>query len=182
MRWDALFADLEAEVQAEEALERRAEVVDRIRSELGRLRLVDRLAPALGSPGPLRIGISGHPSLSGALTGLGADWLLVAQAGGSESLVALAAVQLIQGLSHASAEPGWEGKVGARLDLRVALRRLVRDRSAVTVRLTSADALTGRLARVGADHVELAEIDAGGRVSGAGWTIPLAAIAFVQRR
>jgi len=181
MRWDALFAELAAEADVQEAAERRSEVADRTRAELGRLRLIDRLAPALHRPGPLRVALAGHDAVGGALRALGSDWLLLDQDPGSEWLIALAAVQAIQGLTPASAEPGWEGLVGARLDLRLALRGLVRDRSRVTVGLSSADAVSGRLARVGADHVELAA-DEAGLGAGAGWTIPLTAVVFVRRR
>jgi hypothetical protein len=186
MRWDALFADLEAVAAAEGEAERRSEVADRTRSEFARLRLLDRLRPALHTPAALRIALAGHPAVRGVLQGLGVDWLLLAQEPGAELLIALAAVQSIQGLTAASAEPGWEGHVGARLDLRVVLRRVVRDRSAVTVGLTSGDTISGRLARVGADHVELttARGSEPGTIRGVGaeWTIPLAAVVFVQRR
>ena len=179
MRWDALFADLEAVAAAEGDAERRSEVADRTRFELGRLRLIDRLRPALHARAALRVGLVGHPAVRGALHGLGVDWLLLAQEAGSESLIALHGVQTIQGLAAESAEPGWEGKVGAKLDLRVVLRRIVRDRSAVEVGVISGDTLSGRLARVGADHVELRGRDHG---AGADWTIPLSALAFVKRR
>jgi hypothetical protein len=181
MRWEALFADLEAEVAEEEAAERRSEVADRSRAEVGRLRLIDRLAPALKAPGALRVALAGHAVVGGSLRAVGSDWLLLTQDSGPEWLIALAAVQTIQGLGAASAEPGWEGLVGARLDFRVVLRRVVRDRSRVTVGLTSGDAISGRLSRVGADHVELvAEESRLG--AGAGLTIPLTAVVFVQRR
>jgi hypothetical protein len=182
MRWDALFADLEAVAAAEGEAERRSEVADRMRSEFGRLRLIDRLRPALHTPAVLRVGLNGHPAVGGSLQGLGVDWLLLGQAAGAEWLIALAAVQTIQGLGASSAEPGWEGLVGARLDLRVALRRVVRDRSGVTVGLISGDTVSGRLARVGLDHVELSVAQGVDRGSGANWTIPLSAVAFVQRR
>jgi hypothetical protein len=181
MRWEALFADLEAEAATEEAAERRAEVADRTRAEVGRLRLIDRLAPALHQQTALRVALIGHAAIGGSLRAVGSDWLLLDQGPGSEWLIALAAVQAIQGLGPASAEPGWEGLVGARLDLRVALRRVVRDRSRVMVGLTSGDTVSGRLARVGADHVELAA-QGSGPGAGAGWTIPLTAVVFVQRR
>jgi hypothetical protein len=182
MRWDALFADLEAEAGAEEEAERRSEVADRIRSELGRLRLIDRLAPALHSAGVLRLGLAGHPAATGSLLALGIDWLLLGQESGSERLIALGAVETIQGLDGSSAEPGWEGLVGARLDLRVALRRVVRDRSAVTVGLRSGDAVSGRLARVGADHVDVTAAQTRDSGAAMGWTVPLSALVFVQRR
>jgi hypothetical protein len=181
MRWEALFADLEAEVAEEEAAERRSEVADRSRAEVGRLRLIDRLGSALNAPGALRVALAGHAAVGGSLRSVGSDWLLLTQDSGAEWIIAFAAVQTIQGLGAASAEPGWEGLVGARLDIRVALRRVVRDRSRVTVGLSSADVISGRLSRVGADHVELAAEES--RLDrGAGLTIPLAAIAFVQRR
>jgi hypothetical protein len=199
MRWDALFADLQAELDAEAEAERRSEVTDRIRAELGRLRLIDRLRPMLPAPGDpagpggpgapagtLRLGLAGHEAATGVLQALGADWLLLAQdAGGhapADVLVPLAALQWIQGLGHRSAEPGWEGAVGARLSLRVALRRIVRDRSTVLVALTSGGALQGRLARVGAEYVELDSAEPAGRVAPSASTIPFGAIASVRRR
>jgi hypothetical protein len=182
MRWDALFADIEALAAAEGEVERRLEVADRTRFELGRLRLIDRLQPALHTDAALRVGLMGHPALRGSLQGLGPDWLLLAQEAGAESLIALGAVQTIQGLTAVSAEPGWEGLVGARLDLRVVLRRVVRDRSTVNVGLTSGDTLSGRLARVGSDHVEITMARGPHQGAGADWTLPLTALAFVERR
>lgn len=184
MRWDALFADLEAEAAAEDAAERRSEVADRIHAEVGRIRLIDRLRPALQASEALRVSLTGHAAVNGSLRALGVDWLLLAQDTGGEWLVALAGVQTIQGLGAASAEPGWEGRVGARLDFRLALRRVIRDRLPVMVGLSSGDVVNGRLARVGADHVELVAVNGERGLGGAGsaWTIPLTAVVFVQRR
>ena len=72
MRWNALFADLQAEAEAEEEAERRGEVADRIRAEVGRLRIIDRLAPLLASEqGSMRLGLAGHPPVTGELQALG---------------------------------------------------------------------------------------------------------------
>ena len=194
MRWNALFADLQAEAEAEAAAERRSEVSDRIRAEVGRLRLMDRLAPLLEpGHGSLRLGLVGHAPVTGELQSLGADWLLLAQSGSDlarDLLVPLLAVQWLQGVGARSAEPGWEGAVGARLTLRVALRRIVRDRSSVVLGLTGGDVLGGRLARVGADHVELGTSTADapatfGETAGSGvgsQLVPLSSVAFVERR
>lgn len=194
MRWNALFADLQAEAEAEDDADRRSEVADHTRAEVGRLRLIDRLAPLLeAGHGGLRLGLLGHDPVAGDLYALGADWLLLIQSAGSthrEILVPLSAVQWLQGTGARSAEPGWEGIVGARLTLRVALRRIVRDRSAVVLGLTGGDVLAGRPARVGADHLELDVLPSGASTSladaagpGRGsQVVPLGSIAFVERR
>lgn len=186
MRWDALFADLEAESQAGAEAERRSEVADRTRAEWARLRLMDRLRPLLDGAGLVKIAAAGQPPVSGALRGLGVDWLLLTGEAGEEVVVPLAAVQWLTGTGPESAEPGWEGMVGARLGLRVVLRRILRDRSPVIVGLTSGDSVSGRLARVGADHLELDLHEparrSGEAAIGALVTVPLGAIALLRRR
>jgi hypothetical protein len=188
MRWEALFADLEAEAQADADAERRSEVAERVRTELARLRLIDRLQPLLGRAEVRpRFGLVNGETLSGSVRGLGADWVLLAEESGepgevgdAEWLVPLGVVQWIEGLTAGSAEPGWEGKVGARLGLRIPLRRIVRDRSNVALTLLSGQLLRGRLERVSADHVVLEPTDASTRPS-VGVTIPLTAIVCLRR-
>jgi hypothetical protein len=181
MRWEELFADVAAELDAEAEAERRSEIAERVRVEFGRLRLVDRLQPMLGGDQPIRIGLPGQHIVVGSVLSLGADWVLLVQhAGGPEWLVPLPAVQWIEGLGPSSAEPGWEGKVGSRLGLRTALRRVVRDRSAVAVTLIGGETHHGRLARVGADHVVL-DPRGDGRDPAPSQTIPLTAIALLRR-
>jgi hypothetical protein len=182
MRWDALFADLEAEAEAEAAAERRSEVADRIRAEYGRLRLIDRLQPLLAdAERAVRIGLPASDVIAGAVLSLGADWVLLGQQGTeAELLVPLAAVQWIEGLGSESAEPGWEGQVGARFSLRIALRRIAAQRSTVALALISGHVQHGRLAGVGADHVVLEGIGDGRRAA-AGTTVPLTAMAYLRR-
>jgi hypothetical protein len=181
MRWEALFGDLEAEAQAEADAERRSEVAERVRTEVGRLRLIDRLQPLIGrASAQPRFGLANGETVSGTVRALGADWVLLAQED-AEWLVPLGAVQWIEGLGAGSAEPGWEGQVGARMGLRIALRRIVRDRSAVALTLLSGQVRHGRLERVGADHVVLEpsrDREAGMRSV----TIPLAAIISLRRQ
>jgi hypothetical protein len=181
MRWESLFADLAAEIDAEADADRRGEVAERTRAEFGRLRLIDRLRPLLASiDRPIRIALPCE-IVSGSILALGADWVLLSPAvsGSAELLVPLASVQWIDGLGPASAEPGWEGAVGARLGLRVALRRIARDRSVVGIRLMGGQDHHGRLARVAADHLALELV--GDARPAAELAIPLTAIAYLRR-
>lgn len=153
MRWDDLFADLEAQSDALEVAERAAEVAERTRIEVGGVTLRDRLGAALGAP--VRLQLAGGRAVAGALVRVGPDWLLLAEAAGRESVVALAAVLSVAGVGRsAAAEPG--GAVAARLGLRSALRGIARDRSPVRVDLVSGETVDATLDRVGADFVEAA--------------------------
>jgi hypothetical protein len=155
VRWEALFADLDAQFDAAEAAELAAEVSDRTRRELARVRLVDRLRASIGLE--VTVGVPHLGSLHGQLTGVGPDWLLLAEAPGREALVPLAAAAAVGGLGPTADEPGREGEVAAGLGLRYALRLLVRDRARVAVTLADARTITGTLDRVGADFVDIAE-------------------------
>lgn len=182
MRWAALFRDFEAQWDEMAAAELGAEVAERSRIELARLRLVDRLRPAIGQPVSLRS--SGAGLVQGRLSAVGPDWLLLSEAGGREALVPAGALLWVGGLGARSAEPGSEGQVAARLDLRHALRGVARDRAAVSVVLLDASTVSGTLDRVGADFIELAEHPPGEpRRAGAVRTVrtvPLSAVGLVR--
>ena len=154
MRWQQLFADLQAQFEEEEAAEARAESASRTRAEVGAIRLADRLAGSVGLRVGLGCGAAG--AVSGVVVDIGVDWLLLEDSG-REGLVALAAVRSVSGLGRRTvvAEPA--GQVRAQLDLRRALRGLARDRAAVQLVLDDGSVLTGTVDRVGADYVELAE-------------------------
>jgi hypothetical protein len=155
MRWEQLFADLQAQFEAEESAAEHAESGSRARAEIGALTLGDRLRGALGLS--LVLGCGGAGVVVGTLTDVGTDWLLVEDDGARQSLVATAAVRTVSGLGRRTAAPEAVGPVRGRLDIRRALRGLARDRTAVQIVLDDGGVLTGTLDRVGADYVDLAE-------------------------
>jgi hypothetical protein len=187
VRWEALFADLEMQWEAAEAAEFDLEVADRSRREAGYLRLVDRMRPAVGHRihCTLRAGGLEPVTVAGRLASLGVDWFLVEESAAQEVLVATASVTSVTGLGSMSAQPGHEGPLAARLDLRHVLRQLVRDRASCVVGLADGARLVGTVARVGADFIEVldhpdADYPRVRDVRGVR-TVPLAALVFVRR-
>lgn len=194
VRWDDLFRDLEAQLEAAGAAELDAEVADRTRRENALLGLVDRARGAVGSGVSVRV--LGAGTLAGTLREVGSQWLLLAQDGGREAVVPLTAVLAVSGLGRWSGPPAtddWAGPGGsargadvvfARLGLSSALRGIARDRAAVAVVLVDGEVVTGTLDRVGADFVELGVHEAGEPRRREGLTgvrtIPIAAVALVR--
>lgn len=159
MRWDALFADLEAQAEALERAERAAEVDERARIQVGGLGLLERLRPAPGAT--LRLQCAGALTLNGALRRVGTDWLLLDEGAGPEVVVAFAAVYGISGLSRLSSVPHSAGTVESRLGLRHVLRGVARDRAPVRICRVDGSILDATVDRVGADFLEVALHPAG---------------------
>ncbi len=183
MRWEAMFADLEAQAGALDVAERAAEIGDRVRAELGSLSLLDRLRPAVDTP--LRLRTVGAGVLSGVLRRCGPDWALLAADGGQETLVRLGAVTGISGLGRESAAPGTMDAVSRRLGLWFVLRRIARDRAPVTIALTDGAGLHATIDRVGADFVEVAVHERGQARRNAAvrerLLVPMSGLAAVRR-
>lgn len=181
MRWQELFSDLEGQLLAAEAAELAGEVAERSRREAGLVRLVDRLAASVGHE--VGVHLHGAGQVRGRLVDTGPDWLLLDDAG-AEVLVPLGAVLGVSGAGRMTADPEAGGVVGARLDLRWALRGLARSRAGVLLGLLDGTRLAGTLDRVGADHLDLAE-HGRGEARRAGTVrqvrlVPLAAVSFVR--
>ncbi len=156
MRWDRLFAELEAEADELAVRDRDAEIADRTRAELGRTRWADRLRAAAGD---VRVRLLGGVVLAGRVGHVGDDWLLL----GTEShdvLVPGHAVVGIEGLGIAAA-PRADGTVPHTWT--AAWRVLARDRAAVRVARVDGSEVRGVPVRVGADFVELDQGLAGPR-------------------
>jgi hypothetical protein len=181
VRWEALFADLDAQLDAATAAELADEVSDRSRREVARLHLADRAGLAPGAN--LSAGVAGAGTVAGRLVRSGPGWWLLA-ASGAELLVCTDAIAWVAGLPALAADPEATPAVQRRLGLGYALRGIAKDRSSVTIVLRDGTGITGTLDRVGADFADVAEHAPGearraGSVRGAR-TVPFAAIAVIR--
>jgi hypothetical protein len=185
MRWHQLFEDLAAQQQALELRERDAEFAEHTRAERGQVELLQRFAAVLGQP--VRLRVRGMGTVEGALTDVGADWLLldtpVGGPAGRELLLPATGLLSVEGLSgRAETDPGVAGR---RLGLRHALRAVSRDRAPVRVHDVGGDHLTGTIDAVLADHLDLSrhaddEPRRGALVRGR-TSLPYSALAGVRR-
>jgi hypothetical protein len=178
VRWELLFADLEALADATERAAFDGEVADRERAERAALHLVDRLRAHVGSR--LAFCLLGSERVVGRLVDVGVDWVLLDDAG--SLLLPLVTVTGVEGLSRRAAVA--EGAPARRVPLTVLLRRLARDRGGVRVRLVDGAELTGTIDRVGADHVDVAlhasDVPRRPAVVRRVRVVPLAALAVVR--
>ncbi len=144
--WEGLFADLEAQFDAQERLEHDAEVADRTRRERALVDLHSRLVGHVGQRLAGRL-VTGS-RLEGELADVGDGWVLL---GGA--VLPLDAVVAWSGLSLRPRD----ATSARRFGLGHVLRGLARDRAVVRVLDRSGSTSTGTIDRVGADHVDLAE-------------------------
>ena len=165
MRWEMLFADLEARLEAAQRADLEAEIADRARSERADVTLGARVVGMRGAV--LTVVLRGGRRVSGTVADAAATWLLLAS-GGGEVLVPASAIAAIEGLGHGAASLS---AVERRLGMGSVLRELADARADVVVD-TDAGAWRGRILAVGADHLDL---DGPGGVR----AIPLAAVLAV---
>ncbi|MFX0539215.1 hypothetical protein ACQBAT_04710 [Ornithinimicrobium sp. Y1847] len=203
MRWDRLFADLEAQLDGLARAEHAAEVAEHTRAEVGQVELIARLVAAQDYP--LRMRVSGLGWIAGRLVDVGDGWLLLEReeatpptgahahgaapisstraARGAELIVPIGALSALEALGSAvDARPAAASR---RFGLRHALRAVSRDRAPVRVHDRDGDQVTGTIERVLADHLDLvrhADDQAPrARVARGRVTIPYAALAAVRR-
>lgn len=157
MRWDALFNDLESQLQAAAAAVQESEIRDRTRSEHARLSLTQRLLGQLGRT--VSVSTRGGRTVVGILTNVGAEWIALAVEGRSV-LVPRWSLQSLRGSGRAVGQP--LGGVGATLGLGSVLRALSRDRVQVAVWLSAPQMrYAGVIDRVGTDFLELGLVASG---------------------
>lgn len=148
MRWERLFADLEDMVDEVDHLSREAEIADRVRRELARVELSDRLR---ANDGPVELLLRGGKVVRGDLVDAGKDWALVQ--GSAQVLVPTSAIVEVGGLGRSVAAPS---DIKRRLTLSHALRVMSRHRVTVSVEDELRRVRTGTIDLVGADFFELA--------------------------
>ncbi|HEV7194196.1 MAG TPA: hypothetical protein VGN35_13435 [Jatrophihabitantaceae bacterium] len=154
MRWEQLFADLEARAEELDRSERAVEIAERSRIEAGRLTIAGRLAAATGSQ--LRIRVAGGATASGRLQRSGPGWFLLDAGGGHEWVLATGAVLSIVGCGRWSGSVEDRGVRTDRLGIRHVLRAIATDRSAATIHLVDGSAISGTIDRVGQDFLDVA--------------------------
>jgi hypothetical protein len=152
MRLEALFEDLESQFEALQDGDLYGEVADRIRAEVGKITVLDRLRGAVGTV--VRVELRHTEPVQGTLSRVGKDCLLLEAERYEEWLIPDTALTGIHGLGP-FAEPA-EGAVAAKLGLAHLLRGIARDRSPVTL-YCGGNTITGTIDRVGADFLEIAE-------------------------
>jgi hypothetical protein len=182
MRWQELFADLEAQARSLERADEEAELSDRIRGEIARVTLMNRLRAQVAHQ--VTLSIQGVGDLTGRLQRTGADWILLET--GEEVIVPLPAVMALRDLPPDAVSPESVGTAAGALRLTSVLRATAKDRSAVIVTRLDGRSMAGTPDRVGADFVDLALHDLGDTPRRTDVrsraTLSLAAIACVRRR
>lgn len=163
----AAFADLELEAEGLALQQRAEEAADLGAAAYGDVTLAGRLIASLDAEVALRL--AGGLAVTGRLARATEAFVIVE--GVATWLVPVAAVQSAAGLSARSV-PEASRTVLSRLGLGSALRRLAGEGTTCLVHLRDGGRVEGRIARVGADFVDLA----GPRHL----VVPLAAIAAVQ--
>jgi hypothetical protein len=155
VRWERLFDDLEAQLEAADREELSAEVADRTRREVAMVSLAGRLGSALG--GRVELSVEGLGALCGVVRRVGKGWVLLDADPAPDTVVAWTAILAVRGLPASAAPIDARGEVAARLDLGHVLRGIARDRTPVVIVLRDGSWLAGTIDRVGADFVDLAE-------------------------
>jgi hypothetical protein len=149
MRWEVLFDDLQAQLEAAERAEDDDLVAELTEAEMGGTTLADRLRARLG--GDVRLRLRSGVDVTGKVLDAAPQWLLLGDSQERRHLVPTVAVQAAWPLGPVAPEAG---TVEKRLRITHALRALAREGAKVRVTCDAGD-YTGWLTRVGADHVDV---------------------------
>ncbi|WP_136193432.1 Fis family transcriptional regulator [Actinomyces procaprae] len=174
MNWDNLLADLESRFDAERRADLAAEAAELAEAEIAGLHLADRLRGAVGRTVHLRT--RGGTGVDGVVSRAEQTFVLLDEGDGLQSLVPLQAIAL------ASPLPGpAPATTGRRPSIQALLRQLARAGTQVRV-VFAAGEVTGRLARVGADYIDVVRDGAASVRAPGAVTIALSTIEVVRSR
>jgi hypothetical protein len=176
VRWedriDGLFDDLEQQAEGLALVERDTEVAELSRAEYASVDLAARLHGSVGAR--VRLAVTGVGTLEGELSRVGEGWCLL-DAGRDEWIVRGPAIGSMRGLRDRAVAAA-SRPATARLGLASALRGIVDGRGTAVLHRIDGSLLRGRLGRVGADFVEVADGEARHGVE----TVPFVSLAAVR--
>ncbi len=178
VRWDLLFADLAAQLDAAEAAEGAQTIAELTRAEQATILLSDRLRAAAGGALLDLHLVDGH-GLAAEVRDVAPEWVLLAERS-RRHVVPLTAIASISGLTRHAVAPASRAEAGRSLG--AALRALMRDRAPVRVRTRSGQ-VDGMIARVGRDHLDLEGLrreQGPGRADRTGRLVPFSALVCVS--
>jgi hypothetical protein len=155
MRWDALFTDLEIQLDAaaDDVLD--SEVAERTRREFASTSFEGRLRAASGRF--VELTVDGIGTIAGGVRRVGPGWVLLDVRAGLPAVIATRFVSAARDLPVSAREMKPDDGVARELGLAPVLRVLSRDRTATTVVLADGRSFTGTVDRVGTDYLDLAE-------------------------
>lgn len=148
MRWDELFAELEAEFSASAHQESEAEITDMMHAEIATLSFVDRIRHRFGEE--LNLRLRNGEVRRGRVNDVTNAWVMLHE-GHRRYLIPYAAIAAAWPLGGAASPASG---VAAKITLGNALRALARGGVDVGV-VTDGAALRGRLGKVGSDFVDV---------------------------
>lgn len=159
VRWEALFEDLESQLDDAARSTSDAEISERSRIDFSAITLAERMRGQIGQE--IGVRVRDTTSFAGRLERVGADWLVL-ESGTRSVLLPAAAIDYVERLGRPTGAPVTLGR--AAPTLASALRVLARDRAEVLISLPggeSARQLNGIVDRVGRDYCEVAVTQAG---------------------
>jgi len=149
VRWDALFADLQAQWEAEVRAEGDAEIRELAEAEAAGTAFADRLRARRGTA--ITVRLPDGSDRAGVVTDAAPEWVVLAE-GERRHLVPISAIAIAWPLAGAAPAAG---RVERGLGLGHVLRALANEGQEVVVRTHGGDH-AGLLVRVGADHLDVA--------------------------
>lgn len=146
--WESLIEELSAGLDAAERAEHAAAAADLLEAEMASTQLADRLRARRGAQ--LRLRLRTGEDVAGLVLDAGPHWVLLGAAS-RRTLVPITAIQVAQSLGEVAPPPG---EVDRRLGLGRVLRAIAREGASVRVGC-DAGSYSGRIVRVGRDHLDL---------------------------